>query len=398
MNLDVENVLIYVDDAVRYDAIADTLSDFGPTHKTIAASTHTPTSFGSLLTGLLPPRSGIHSFKHTVPPDVRSVFDIETYETSMGSEGGMNDGIADIFGSPARMTIEEARPPFVHVVRRPGGHAPYNGFEWEQYEYADETAAEYFDRISNQPEQARIDYERGVERSFEEFQRVLGVLKERGLADDTLVVYTSDHGELLGEYGFFGHTHAATPEVVYVPTTFIHPELEPGQVDGLFHHVDLVPTVADAMAQDVDIGETDGVIEGADRKTGYNHLRHIRYGTLADPLERLLQMTGGFERTIQSLWDANGGHVFVDGSHVTASLIYLVLLLQKPFGKQVRYGNRVLESYKMFTPGHASYGLPGFDKSEAQSKIDLILEGETAGNEHDIDAATAEHLEEMGYL
>ncbi|EMA27160.1 sulfatase-like hydrolase/transferase [Haloarcula japonica] len=398
MDLDVENVLIYVDDAVRYDTIADTLSSFGPTHKTIAASTHTPTSFGSLLTGLLPPRSGIHSFKHTVPHDVRSVFDIDTHETSMGAKGGMNDGIADIFNSPSRTTIEEANPPFVHVVRRPGGHAPYNGFEWDQYEYASETADEYFERISTQPVQAQTDYKQGVERSFEEFQRVLDVLDERGLADDTLVVYTSDHGELLGEYGFFGHTHAATPEVVYVPTTFIHPDLEPENVDDLFHHVDLVPTIADAMRHDIDIGQTDGFIDGGDRETGYNHLRHIRYGTLADPIERLIQLTGGFERTIQSIWDDDGGHVFVEGSQITASLVYLVLLLQKPFGKQVRYKNNIVDSYKMFTPGHESYGLPGFDKQEARSKIDSILARKAANTERDIDDATVEHLEEMGYI
>lgn len=398
MNLGVENVLIYVDDAVRYDTIAETLSTFGPTHKTIAASTHTPTSFGSLLTGLLPPRSGIHSFKHTVPPDVRSIFDINSHETSMGAEGGMNDGIADIFDSPSRTTIEEAEPPFVHVVRRPGGHAPYNGFEWEQYEYADETAAEYFDRISTKPEQARTDYKQGVERSFEEFQRVLGILEDRGLSDDTLVVYTSDHGELLGEYGFLGHTHAATPEVVYVPTTFIHPDLEAGHVDGLFHHVDLLPTVADAISLNVDIGQTDGYIGGAGRETGYNHLKHTRYGTLADPIERLLQGIGGFERTVQSLWDGDGGHVFVEGSQITSSLIYLVLLLQKPFGKQVRHRDSVIESYNMFTPGHASYGEPAFDEREARSTITSILADETVSSERDIDDATAEHLEEMGYL
>lgn len=398
MKLDVNNVLIYVDDAVRYDTIAETLHSFGPTYKTVAASTHTPTSFGSLLTGLLPPRSGILSFKHTVPHDVCSVFDINTHETSMAAKGGMNEGIADIFGSPLRTTIEKAEPPFIHVVRRPGGHAPYNGFEWDQYEYAGETADEYLDRISTQPGQARTDYKQGVERSFEKFQRVLNVLQERGLTDDTLVVYTSDHGELLGEYGFFGHTHAATPEVVYVPTTFIHPDLEPEGTDDLFHHVDLLSTIADALTHDVDIGQTDGIADGAGRETGYNHLRHIRYGSLADPIERLVQSAGGFERTIQSIWDSDGGHVFVEGSQVTASLIYLVLLLQKPFGKQVRYNGNMVGSYKMFTPGYDSYGVPEFDRHEARSKIDSILAGESASNERDLDDTTVEHLEEMGYL
>ena len=63
MDFDVRNVLIYVDDAVRYEALADDLAALGPTYKTVAASTHTPTSFGSLLTGLYPPAAGVLSFQ-----------------------------------------------------------------------------------------------------------------------------------------------------------------------------------------------------------------------------------------------------------------------------------------------------------------------------------------------
>ena len=124
MDLDVRNVLVYVDDAVRYDALADELAALGPTYETIAASTHTPTSFGSLLTGLCPPAAGILSFKHSPAAGVRSVFDIESHTVTMGAKGGMNHSIADVFNQPPRATIEDVTPPFIHVVRRPGGHTP----------------------------------------------------------------------------------------------------------------------------------------------------------------------------------------------------------------------------------------------------------------------------------
>jgi hypothetical protein len=398
MDLDVDNVLIYVDDAVRYDVISEALSQIGPTYETIAASTHTPTSFGSLLTGLLPPNSGIHSFKHTVPRDVRSVFDVDSHATTIAAEGGMNDGIADIFDDPPRATIEEVEPPFLNVVRRPGGHAPYDGFEWDDYEYEDETAVEYFDRIATDHAQAKADYVNGVETSFEEFQRVLDVLEARGLREDTLVVYTSDHGEFLGEYGFLGHTHVAAPEVVYVPTTFVHPSLDPGHRDELFHHVDLLPTIESTLSQSVDFGNTDGVVEGKGRETGYNHLEHIRYGTLSDPLEKLVQLAGGFERVLQSLWGRNGGHVFVEGSRVTASMIYFVLLTQKPFGRQVRHRGDVLDAYERFVPGYQSYGTPRFTKAAARAEIESILAGVGTTDERQIDDETATQLEEMGYL
>jgi len=118
MDLNVTNILVYVDDAVRAEAVSDRLASLGPTHRTIAASTHTPTSFGSLLTGLLPPRSNILSFKHVVPDTVRSVFDLESHEVSVDAEGGMNHSIAAIFDDPPRRTIDDVTPPFVHVVRR----------------------------------------------------------------------------------------------------------------------------------------------------------------------------------------------------------------------------------------------------------------------------------------
>ncbi len=181
MEIDVENVLIYVDDAVRYNAINDDLAELGQTHKTIAASTHTPTSFGSLLTGLLPPNSNIHSFKHSVPANVRSVFDIESHEVSIAAQGGMNHSIAEMFANPPRKPIDDVEPPFVHVARRPGGHAPYDGFDWDDYEYRNETALEYLWRVSSDPETARKDYYNGVDRSFEEFKRVLQTLERRGL-------------------------------------------------------------------------------------------------------------------------------------------------------------------------------------------------------------------------
>jgi len=398
MESTVENVLLYVDDAVRYDALADVLPSMGPTYRTIASSTHTPTSFGSLLTGLLPPHSGVHSFKHTVPDRVSDIFDLETRDVSLAAEGGMNHSLADMFGSPPRRSIEEVEPPFVHVVRRPGGHAPYDGFDWSDYEYEDETAMEYLERAADDPERTRREYYDGVQRSFDEFQRVLDGLEQRGLRDDTLVIYTSDHGEMLGEYGFYGHTHMATPEVVYVPTVFIHPSLESGHREQLLHHVDILPTISERLTADIDPGQTDGMPWGGDRSTGYTHLEHVRYGSLPGPAERLLRSLGGFEREIRSLWDERGGHVFVDGSSVPISIVYLGLVAQEPFGRHVIERGELRAAFDRFTPGHQSYGSPGFSADTARAEIEEIGQAQRDGETREIDEDTIEQLEGMGYI
>ncbi|NQV45902.1 MAG: sulfatase-like hydrolase/transferase [Rhodospirillales bacterium] len=41
--------------------------------------------------------------------------------------------------------------------------------------------------------------------------RVLAALDEQGIADDTLVIYTSDHGMSLGQHGFWGHGEDTWP-------------------------------------------------------------------------------------------------------------------------------------------------------------------------------------------
>lgn len=398
MEKSIENVLYYVDDAVRYDALSDTLPSLGRTYRTVAASTHTPTSFGSLLTGLLPTHNGIHSFKNTVPADVDDIFGVDTHEVSLAALGGMNHSLADMFGEPPRKTVEELEPPFIHVLRRPGGHAPYDGFEWDEYEYAGETGVEYLEDAAANPAETTREYYDGVDRSFQEFRRVLSVLEERGLLEETLVVYTSDHGEMLGEYGFFGHTHMATPEVVYVPTTFIHPSIESGREDQLLHHVDILPTIDAMLPTDIDIGGTDGKAWGGNRSTGYTHLEHVRYGSLPGPAERLLQSVGGFERTIRSLWDRDGGHVFVEGSTIPIGVVYLGLVLQKPFGDHVYEMDRLRDSFDRFTPGHQSYGSPAFTASEAKAEIERIGRQDRAGRTRDIDDETVEQLEGMGYI
>jgi len=59
--------------------------------------------------------------------------------------------------------------------------------------------------------------------------------------DRTLVIFTSDHGELLGEYGgLTGHVRPPCPELVYVPTVFIHPLIKNKKTEeSIMRHVDL---------------------------------------------------------------------------------------------------------------------------------------------------------------
>jgi arylsulfatase A-like enzyme len=76
--------------------------------------------------------------------------------------------------------------------------------------------------------------------------RILEALDAEGLTDDTVVVFTSDHGELLGDHGlwfkgpFYYEGLVNTPLIISCP-----PLLAPGTSDALISTIDLAPTLCD---------------------------------------------------------------------------------------------------------------------------------------------------------
>jgi len=82
---------------------------------------------------------------------------------------------------------------------------------------------------------------------------LLDDLKERGLFDETVFIITSDHGELFGEHGLFGHPPSGYEESFRVPFVIFGPGIPDGQrVDQLGSLLDLPPTVADLFDLDAD--------------------------------------------------------------------------------------------------------------------------------------------------
>ena len=79
--------------------------------------------------------------------------------------------------------------------------------------------------------------------------RILEALEETGQADNTLVVFMSDHGEMLGDHGiYFKGPHfydcqMRVPLIMRWPRWWI---LKNRQVDGFVELVDLMPTFLEA--------------------------------------------------------------------------------------------------------------------------------------------------------
>lgn len=82
--------------------------------------------------------------------------------------------------------------------------------------------------------------------------RVLGVLEKKGMADDTLFIYASDHGMSLGQHGFWGHGEDTWPsntfrEANHIPLIIKAPDGGNKQkiVDSLVGTTDIYATILD---------------------------------------------------------------------------------------------------------------------------------------------------------
>ena len=75
-----------------------------------------------------------------------------------------------------------------------------------------------------------------------DFGRLLAYLKASGLEDDTIVVFTSDHGEMLGSHGLMTKG-VCFEESIRVPLSIHVPGLSGGDEQRLFNSPDVLPTL-----------------------------------------------------------------------------------------------------------------------------------------------------------
>lgn len=96
-------------------------------------------------------------------------------------------------------------------------------------------------------------YRREAEAADAAFGNLVAMLKKRQLYDSSLIVFTSDHGEALGEHGIVGHIVNLHDEMLHVPLMIKLPKghegrhfLERSQRE-LVRLIDVAPTILDAL-------------------------------------------------------------------------------------------------------------------------------------------------------
>ncbi len=244
-------------------------------------NTWTLPSTTSLLTGLLQERHGVVTSKQRVPesavllPELfreagfaTAAFVQMTYAShAFGLEQGFDHyryfGIA---GGPLRESMPEEvvgwmeanakRRYFLYVhVRRPHGvYNPYPALLAREDAGCPLAGGERDDELSRADtfgERELTDVERAhvlhlyrANLASEDYR--LGPMLELALGDpQTLVVVLSDHGEALGEHGYFGHGKYLRPENVDIPLVFAGPGVRRGVDRGVACTLDVLPTLAE---------------------------------------------------------------------------------------------------------------------------------------------------------
>lgn len=106
---------------------------------------------------------------------------------------------------------------------------------------------EIFRDLTEQEKRGIIrSYYSSVEYLDKNIGQTLDVLKDLGLDRNTLVVYVSDHGYLLGHHGRF-EKHSMWEEAVRVPLIIRDPRYPSRTVNALVELIDLVPTILEAL-------------------------------------------------------------------------------------------------------------------------------------------------------
>lgn len=131
-----------------------------------------------------------------------------------------------------------------------------------------------------------------ISRVDNQIGRVLQCIEEQGLYEDTVVIFTADHGDFAGQYGLFEKWDTVMHDcLLHVPMIVRTPDMNSGsEVVSLSEHVDVGPTILDALGLEPDWGVH-----------GESMLPMIR----GERMKQIVFAEGGHEEAMQARFNGN---------------------------------------------------------------------------------------------
>lgn len=389
----VNNVYIFVADALREDHLPDSVRELGQYIPTIAAGTNSPEGFASIVSGLYPNQHQAHAFTHRLDPafnylnaasDTYDTRFFQIYQTELAEVLGMNQETEN--------PVDNLEEPFIVMERDMTTHAP---FGYPSYEDVDVGPQEYFGGKNVDWERIRTDYYEASERVGNRFLRRLDELEAAGHLEDTLVIFTADHGELLGEYSEMSHGEPLVPELARVPTVVRNPDSDAmTPVPDVIGLVDILPTVTDILDEPLPWTSPGQSIYDIDQRPYRICERQSKPHTLEE-----FSFQNFYNYNVRSVWDADGGYAFNE-----TSLFGLCVhaFRQTPLFNPLRGQDavRAFEALYHHLKPTRTFGDPEFTIDDARGYLQEVddFSVQLSRTTEEISEGAREELEHLGYL
>jgi arylsulfatase len=267
------------------------VEDEKPLPEVLRTNGYTTTMYGKLHVHLTPKECGFDEFQYGYPDPYTSFLGIQDPEMRRKSEFKKNEGDIPLVvhgksptpheqTSCSRLTeayiqrmesVPQSDKPIFHYLSLLDPHTPYMPTKpySEMYDPAEmplppnagrtledkPITHRYFHKVRGFDKLNEEDYRKSLASYYglvthvdDRMGRIITRLKELGLYDDALIIFTSDHGAMMGEHGFiekWGHMYEP---VVRIPLMVKLPKsVNAGtRKDTFVEIIDLLPTVLDA--------------------------------------------------------------------------------------------------------------------------------------------------------
>ena len=215
----------------------------------------------SIMLGTIPPYHGVHDNSHFIVRDefLTLAEHLKSYGYATGafvgafpldSRFGLTQGFDvydDHYGSKSSQEFSFVERRAEVVVEKAVdwlGKQNRPWFLWihcfdphQRYDPPEPFKSEYKDNLYN-GEVAYVDFALG---------QLFDFLKEENLENNTLIIFTADHGESLGEHGESTHGYFAYNSTLWVPLIISFPGATAKEIEDEVCHVDIYPTVCDML-------------------------------------------------------------------------------------------------------------------------------------------------------